>query len=956
MPNYETGRQFEIDSSAISNQTAKVAQALADTEATVLDSCCGIDQLAAKAFDELFPLFQEKQRKVESLKEKAKEETEKETDKETDKKIKEINNEYAKQRKPILRFLTPANQSGKDAGALAGIDATVLDSCGADEGRVPRLFDKTYSVMSSNSQLCTKKDFDNFLDSPYVEFVCKVIYEAGRRMEQGLITDKDFEDFKKDLKVGELPAFVFNGHSTTGKRKTSVMQPSGLGMLDTDHMIGDPKAVYEDKIKGHEKELGIAAAHISPSGGGIHLIYKLKKSETVAQANERIFTQLQLDKDGRLPEGYDKVVHDVTRCSFAVPRKYFLYIDNALLFTRADEPQTNMGGSVQTITQVQTVTKAQTATTAKNCSSTTVAQPKNGAEDMDSATTATVSTQDQMTGEQALEMFDRVCSEVLSLNPMSIDTVGQRHNNLMNLLASGICKVVPMELMRQAVAKRMASYAGEADCQSLINDYYVKYLDANSPLSRKLFTIRAQVLGLSSQAKAGSTTDDDDEWDTWEREQQELGRKIAKLLPPGLSDTLVGLPDNMKMPVLCTVLPAAAAYASGVEAVYVDGYPHILGLMSVIVGPFASGKGTCAQRIKPWMKKMDEISQQASIVEDEYREKCRTRKANERAPKDPHVFKPKVPFTITKAQLLERMQNAKGHTLFSFSEELATVVSTNSRGQWANLRTTYCKAFDGSKDGQDCHSLDSVSGEARMRYNWSATGTYKAMDNFFKGDGLESGLASRVLFSEMPDNTFKKLVKHRQLSDTNIAHIDEAVEKLCNAKGTLNLKRITKALNKWVDEKRIVTLAAADRAAAAFRFRAPIIAFRSAVVVYLLAGEESRKVVKFALQMAEYVYREHLHLFANAFDDTTTKANMEQQRYSANGSIFDKLDKTFTSDDLRKLKPKAKAHAITQMVSSWKKEGWVKKVGNGEWEKTTDYATLLSRTGGTQGVMSSLSR
>ncbi len=857
-----------MDSSAISNQIAKVVQALADTEATVLDSCCGIDGMMV-----------------------------------------------------VRRFDCQDNQTGR-------------------------------------TRQCTENVFESMLTDERVKNICGKISQAFAMMKRGEISKKAFAEQKRRLK-SQLPTFVFGGTSTTGNRLTADMQPSGLAMLDIDKIDVDPKEIYEDKIKGHEKELGIALVHMTPSTTGMHIVYQLKADETREAANERIFTQLQLDGDTRLPEGYDKAVKDLARCSYVVPLDYFYYIDRGLLFTRADEPQMDMGGSVQTITQAQTVTKAQTATTAKESTSTNVAQPKNGAEGMNSAAEHTVSTQDQMTGEQALEMFDRVCSEVLGLNPMSIDTVGQRHNNLMNLLGCGICKVVPMELMRQAVAKRMPSYAGEADCQSLINDYYGKYLDANSPLSRKLFTIRAQVLGLSSQAKqakAANTTDDDDEWDTWEREQQELGRKIAKLLPPGLSDTLVGLPDNMKMPVLCTVLPAAAAYASGVEAVYVDGYPHILGLMSVIVGPFASGKGTCAQRIKPWMKKMDEISQQASIVEDEYREKCRTRKANERAPKNPHVFKQKVPFTISKAQLLERMQNAKGHTLFSFSEELATVVNSNSRGQWANLRTTYCKAFDGSKDGQDCHSLDSVSGEARMRYNWSATGTYKAMDNFFKGDGLETGLASRVLFSEMPDNTFKKLVKHRQLSDTNIAHIDEAVEKLCNAKGTLNLKRITKALNKWVDEKRIVTLAAADRAAAIFRCRASVIAFRSAVVVYLLAGEESRKVVKFALHMAEYVYREHLHLFANAFDDTTTKANMEQQRYSINGCIFDKLDKTFTSDDLRKLKPKAKAHAITQMVSSWKKEGWVKKVGNGEWEKTTDYATLLSRTGGTQGVMSSLSR
>ena len=839
---------------------------------------------------------------------------------------------------------TITNKIDKAVKALLNTEATatVTDSCCGAAGDVEKTFPRLFDCQDNQKfalRLCTEKDFDSMLDDQRVASITEEISKAFQRMKLGEITPEQYAKIKRGLK-DQLPTFVFGGHSQTGARTNADILPSGLATLDIDDIDGNPKEIYEDKIKEHEKELGIAVVHLTPSTKGIHVIYQLIAGETREEANERIFTSLRLDGDERLPEGYDKGVKDLSRCSYAVPRGYFFYADRDLLFHRTDDPQLFAAAQAAAATKHSTASKATASSAA--------AQSKTNGD----TTKEAAHIQDYMTQEQAVEIFDRVCTEIADIDIKALDVQNHRHNNLKAVLGTGIAMVVSQELMLKVVEQRMPSYASEAECQTLIGDYYTKYLDPNHPLSKQLGKIRKQVLGLTSKA----TADDDasDEADTWETRQLQLSDKITKLLPRGLSDTLFGVPRDMKMPVLCAILPAAAAYADGVRVEYVDGTIHYLGLMSAIVGPFASGKGICADRIKPWMKKMNEASKHASMVEEEYKEKkAAADKSKQKAPKDPHAFMPRVPFAISVAELLHRAKNAQGHTLFSFSEELFTVLRTNKRGEWANKIEAYVKSFDRGEWGQQYHSPDSVSGIVNLQYNWVATGTYKTMYKFFDADALEGGLTSRVYFAEMPDTSFQYITKRPQLTATNIAHIDEAVEKLCAANGTVKLPRVCKVIEKWVNNMADKAAAAGgDHAADTFRRRSALIAFRCATVVYLLTGKESKKVVEFAELMVEYVFGGQMHLFAKAFDDTSVKASQEQQRYTVNADIFDKLNKQFTRDDLAKLKPGATVGNLKKLLSEWKrKKEWIVKIGDNTWEKTADYATMLSRGQQPQGYV-----
>ena len=204
-----------------------------------------------------------------------------------------------------------------------------------------------------------------------------------------------------------------------------------------------------------------------------------------------------------------------------------------------------------------------------------------------------------------------------------------------------------------------------------------------------------------------------DEIEDAEAVQAETGVKVnVKALPIGLKESLVGVPVSMHMPLLCGILPMAAAYADQVEVRYCDGEMQKLGMMSIIYGEQASGKSVCKHAVNIWKRQFDEEDALARKREDEWKERKKSRKANEKAPEDPKVLIRVVPVTVSCSTLLKRLKNANGHTLYSFGEELDTLRKTNGAGSWSSKYDIYRLAFDplDSEWGQDYNSDQAESG------------------------------------------------------------------------------------------------------------------------------------------------------------------------------------------------------------------------------------------------------
>ena len=446
-----------------------------------------------------------------------------------------------------------------------------------------------------------------------------------------------------------------------------------------------------------------------------------------------------------------------------------------------------------------------------------------------------------------------------------------------------------------------------------------------------------------------------------------LNASLKKGLPIGLKESLIGVPQGMQMPVLCSVLPIAAAYADQVEVEYCDGMRQRLGLMSIIRGEQASGKSVCKNAVDIWKRQFDEEDALARKREEEWKERKKARKANEKAPDDPKVLIRMVPVTVSCSTLLKRFKYANGHCLYSFGEELDTLRKTNGAGSWSSKYDIYRLSFDNGEWGQDYNSDQAESGVVKVAYNWTMLGTNGAMRKCFKQDNIENGLSSRVLVAEMPDSSFSKMPKFGKRSAEDEARINEAVTKLRSYSGFIDTPRLRKAIDRWVEEKRVEAAKDIDRVKDTYRKRAAVIGFRCGVIHHLLKthpqplpvregseypqgqelstprpigrgkGEglhESKSSIAFAVMMAEYCLQQQISAFGEALSKEYVEAKDECQRYGANHSVFDHLAPVFTMDDLRSMKRGfCGESALRNIITRWRRDGWIEKTDSRHWKK-----------------------
>ena len=747
-------------------------------------------------------------------------------------------------------------------------------------------------------QICTPEIWDKLIDSPEVKSICDQIAALDS-------TTPDYNDRKQALKR-RLPIIIPHAASfANGKRISADATPSGLAMLDVDH-VSNPREAYlrllpEGKSEEWFIENGIYLIAITASGHGLRVIGRrnslpfregagLGSLESIEAAQLRIATALGITE-------YDAVTKDLARASYVVPRDYILWIYEAGLFS--EEERSDLKELLALPPHVNS---------------------------------SSVSPE-----------FD---SETLSLE-------GRAGEGFLTYRGIPYADIVQQLLIAIGAAdgavqgERNTVYFSMANYMRYICDFNVDLLLQVLPDFGLSETERRQVItsAIGRPRKSQIPMILQGVIAVCERESLLSARNVRSEkatdlplpeLPRLLKLVCRRLPADYRPAMIVASLPVLGTLATGIRFEYLDRQEQSLSFFSCITAPAASGKSFIRKPLDLLLTPINENDELEREKEQAYKEKLRASKNSKNQPEDPHACPRNNGIAISIAKLLQLLTYAEGKHLIGIGEEMDTLVKTERAGVWSQKSDIYRLAFDNGIYGQAYMSDASFNAHIKVYYNLLLTGTPNSLKRFFKDP--EDGLITRVCFAQLPDTSFTEIPAFASYTEAEKAEIIRWARQLDAEKGTISCPQVGTVIADWLERKRQQAIDADSHAMDTLRRRAAVIGFRAGMLCYLLENHKYTKTVgAFAEWVAEYIFRNQMELWGTAIEQTYKSSIESQTERGAAASLLSLLPEEFTAADLIKLRARkgqsVKSSAISMVLNRWKANHRIEKFTETTWRK-----------------------
>ena len=527
--------------------------------------------------------------------------------------------------------------------------------------------------------------------------------------------------------------------------------------------------------------------------------------------------------------------------------------------------------------------------------------------------------------EKSLIAFD-LFTESAGLKNVNIDTEGSRHSSLLAIMSAGASRVMSEEELRRVVAVKMPSFAQERDCQQLIHDFYEKYGDSSKPFSRDVIRINAQAEKQATLLTPNSSLQTPNCEDDYPA-PPEMPKKLPKLVELLVSQT----PDIYKPAVAHAIFPPLATHLCRTYFNYIDNVEHEATLMCCLLAGTGAGKNCVQMPINLIMEDIRKRDKDNLKREKEWKDEVTRKGANKDKRKRPeNLVIQEIDADMTNPAFVMRTAEAQEHFLYTALNEIDQF--DNLRGIGNQQFRIMCLAFDpGNQYGQTRVGTQSVTERVTIRFNWNASTTINKGIRYFS-KVLTDGPISRINFCTIPEREIgAEMPVYGTYDDTFRENLKPYIEHLNMASGTINCPEAFALAQKLKEENADFARMSQDRVYENLSFRANVIAYLKACVLYVANGCQWESEIEEFVRWSEQY---DLYCKMRFFRDAIVKAEQEGVKSSKRGpsNMLQLLPNEFSYQQAEQLRSELglDTKGTRRMIATWVFRKYIVKVEAGE--------------------------
>ena len=537
--------------------------------------------------------------------------------------------------------------------------------------------------------------------------------------------------------------------------------------------------------------------------------------------------------------------------------------------------------------------------------------------------------------EKNLIAFD-LFQESAGLKGMNIDTVGSRHSSLLAIMSAGASRVMSEEELMKVVAEKMPSYYQEPDCHQLIHDFYSKYGDSSKPFSRDVIRVNALAEQAAKSLLAGDCKSPERERLAGNHTVQSsmfqvqsngvqsneeeypapppMPKKLPKLVELLISKT----PEIYQPAVACAIFPPLATHLWQTRFRYIDNVEHEATLSSVLLAGTGAGKSCVQKPIDFIMEDIRKRDAENLKREKEWKDEMMRKGANKDKRKRPeNLIIQEIDADMTNPAFVMRTAEAKEHFLYTSLNEIDQFDALKGIGN--QQFRIMCLAFDPDNQyGQTRVGTQSVTERVTIRFNWNASTTIDKGQRYFS-KVLTDGPLSRINFSTIPERDIgEDIPVYGTYDDEFRKALKPYIENLCMATGLVECEEAYRLAEVLKNENAEFSRTSQNRIFENFSFRANVIAYLKACVLYVANGYRWEPEIDEFIRWSE---RYDLYCKMRFFGDMIAKEASTAEKSSKRGpeNILQLLPDVFTEPQLEaiRLEHGLKAQGCKNVIKQW---------------------------------------